>query len=426
MKTPHQQKISLLLVFTILLAVLLPACSGQKETNQPAATTNSASAPQNLTVWVSMSDAELATMQTVTEDWESQSGNTVEIINIPYFELMSKVETTFPAGEGPDLVEYPHTDVGIWSQAGLIAPYPDSALSESERANYQASALEAFTSEGRLYGIPQIADTVVLMYNKALVTKPPETMEELITMAKQLTRDDIYGFLVLDDNMWFSWGFVSGYGGYIFGKQGDTYDPEDLGIFSKDTANGMDYLMTLRNEHGLIPSDLNWNVITGKFTEGKVAMMLMNANQAGIYQKAGVDVGIAVIPRLPNGEMPHPLENVQGWGLNAYSDKQAAAADLAVFLGANLPVPLFQTSQGNIPVRSDVLSDPIIAGNPDAVAAVKQVEYAQPVPNIPEMSLAWTPLNNAFILVATGQKTTAQALMEAQQALKDAIAGQQE
>jgi arabinogalactan oligomer/maltooligosaccharide transport system substrate-binding protein len=72
-----------------------------------------------------------------------------------------------------------------------------------------------------------------------------------------------------------------------------------------------------------------------------------------------------------------------------------------------------------------VLSDPSIADNADAVAAVRQVENSQPVPNAPEMSLVWTPVNNAFILVAKGEKSPAQALLEAQQAVKDAIAGQE-
>ena len=47
------------------------------------------------------------------------------------------------------------------------------------------------------------------------------------------------------------------------------------------------------------------------------------------------------------------------------------------------------------------------------------------MPNIPEMGLVWVPLDNAFKLVASGEKSTAQALMEASQAIKDAIAGQE-
>lgn len=420
-----------LFFFILILTVSLPACNGTPLTSTPSAAEGTAEnlptqrQPEQLTVWAyPASDAEKAAMQTVVDAWEAQTGDTVELISYPYFEMLSKVEVAFPAGEGPDLLEFPHTNTGIWSQAGLIAPFPAGILSETEAANYRASALEGFTTSGNLYGIPQIADVVLLMYNKAFVTNPPQTMEELVQMGHELTKDDIFGFLMLDNNMWFGWGFVSGYGGYIFGKQDGTYNPSDIGIFTKSTADGLDYLMTFRKKEGLIPTDLDWNVITGKFTEGKVAMMFMNANQAGIYQQAGVDVGMAVMPKLPNGEMPHPLMNLHGWGINAYSKKQQAAAELAVYLGANLPVPLYQASPGNIPVRKDVMSDPIIANDSNASATAQQVEFAQPVPNIPEMGLVWTPLDNAFKLVATGEKSTAQALMEAAQAIRDAIAGQ--
>jgi arabinogalactan oligomer/maltooligosaccharide transport system substrate-binding protein len=405
-----------------------PSPTAQTETNQntpttvPTATTRP---PENLTMWVYMGDSDLVALQNVLKQWEAKTGDTVEVVNYPYFEMLGKVEIAFPAGKGPDLLEFPHTNTGVWSQAGLIAPFPEGVLSESEKAQYPASTIEAFTTGGKLYGIPQIADTVVLMYNKALVSKVPQTMDELVTLAKSLTKGDIYGFLFLDNNMWFSWEFISGYGGYIFGQKDGTYDANDIGVFNKGAVDGMNYLLKFRNQDGLIPKDLDWNVLTGKFTEGKVAMMIMNANQASIYENAGVDVGMAVIPQLPNGEMPHPLLNLHGWAINAYSSKQRAAAELAVYLGANLSIPLYQSSIGNLPVRSDVLNDPIIANDPDASAAIKEVELGQPVPNIPEMGVVWTPVNNAFDLSARGEKTPAQALLEAAQAVKDGIAAQQ-
>ena len=436
---------TLLIVLLAIATIGLPACSSNpatatsSPTQTPSETVSSNGAvsattlaasptnrpPEELTMWVYMSDADLEALRGVLNEWESLTGDTVEVINYPYFELIGKVEVAIPAKMGPDLVEYPHTDTGVWSQAGWIAPLPEGVLTEAEKAEYPASVLNAFTYKGKLYGIPQIADTVVLMYNKALVSEPPKTMDELVTMAKELTTDDIYGFLMLDNNLWFGWGFVSGYGGYIFGQKDGSYNPDDLGIFNKNAVDGLTYLMTLRNENGLIPSDLDWNVLTGKFTEGKVAMMIMNANQASIYMDAGIDVGIAVIPELPNGEMPHPLLNLHGWAVNGYSDKQQAAAELAVFLGANLALPLYQASIGNLPVRTDVLTDPLIANDANAAAAIQEVEYGDPVPNILEMGVVWTPLNNAFDLTAKGQMTPAQALLEAAQAIQDGIESQE-
>jgi len=423
-KTKHLKFI--ILIASALLIIFLPACTQKPSESTTEGPANGKRNPEELTLWVYFSsDEEMAVLESVVSEWEAQTGDQVEVIQYPYFEMLSKVEVSFPAGKGPDLIEYPHTNAGVWSQAHLIAPFPKGVLSETEAANYQTSALSAFTTDGQLYGIPQISDMVVLMYNKDLVTTPPTTMEELKIMAHELTTDNIYGFLMLDNNMWFGWGFISGYGGYIFGEKDGIYNPNDIGIFSKNTADGLDYLMTFRKIEKLIPSDVDWNVLTGMFTEGKVAMMFMNANQAGIYEEAGIRVGMAVMPQLPNGQMPAPLMNLHGWGLNAYSKKQQAAAELAVFLGAKLPVPLFQASAGNIPVRKDVMSDPVIANDPNANATAQQVEFGQPVPNIPEMGLAWTPIDNAFKLVATGEINTAQALMEAAQALREAIASQE-
>lgn len=406
-------------------ATQAPAPAQPTAAAQPTATPQPARRPATLTMWVYLTDPELAALNSVLEGWKAKTGDTVTVVNYPYFEMLTKVEVAFPAGEGPDLLEAPHTNTGVWGKAGLIAPFPEGALSAAERAQYQPSALQAFTFNGKLYGIPQTADTVVLMYNKKLLPKPPETMEELIERAKALTKDGTYGFLVLDNNMWFGWPFVSGYGAYIFGTTGQGYNPKDIGVATKGAADGLSYLLKLRNEHKLIPADLDWNVLTGKFTEGKVGAIVMNPNQYPVYKQAGVDVGMAVLPKLPNGEMPHPPLNVHGWAINGYSKKQQAAAELAVYLGANLPVPLFKAAVGDIPVRLDAAKDPAIASNADASAAAEQIRFAQPVPNIPEMAQVWAPLNSAFELAAKGAKTPAQALQEAADAISKAIAGQQ-
>jgi maltose-binding protein MalE len=400
------------------------AATQAQPTAVPVPTAKPARAPASLKVWVYLSDADLLVFQSVVNQWEAQTGDTVEVVNYPYFELLSKVDVAFPAGEGADLCEIPHSDIGVWGQAGLIAPLPEGVLSAEEKAKYQQSALDAFFYDGKQYGIPQIADVVVLLYNKDLVAKPPQTMDELIQMAKALQTDEVGGFWMLDNNMWYGWCFVGGYGGYIFGRTESGYDVNDLGVFSRGAAEGLDYLFSLRKEHKIIPENIDWNLLTGRFTEGKLGMMVQNANQATIYEAAGVDVGMAVIPKLPNGEMPAPMLSISGWAINGFSKQQQAAGELAVFLGANLAVPLYKSSSGNIPVRLDAMTDPAIAGNPDIMAAIEQVGLSQPVPNIPEMGLVWTPVNSAFELAAKGTKTSAQALFEAAEIVKAAIAGQ--
>ncbi|MDI7277242.1 MAG: extracellular solute-binding protein [Anaerolineae bacterium] len=391
---------------------------------EPTAVPVPAREPQELTMWVYMTDADLAALNEVLAGWKEETGDTVTVVNYPYFDLLNKVEVAFPAGEGPDVCEIPHTNTGVWSEAGLIAPI-DEAMGAEDRASYHESALQGFTFGGRLYGVPLIADTVVLMYNRALIPEPPDTMEELIEVAKGLTQEGQYGFLLLDNNMWFGWLFVGGYGGYIFGAGPAGFDPEDMGVANEGAIQGMEYMLKLRNEHKLIPTDLDWNLLTGKFTEGKVGAIVMNANQYSVYKQAGVDVGMAVLPELPNGEMPQPLLTVHGFAVNAYSQKKQAAAELAAYLGAHLPVPLFKAGVGNVPVRVDVLEDPAFAQDPDAMAAVQQVGYAQPVPGIAEMAQVWVPVNSAFELAAKGDKTPAQALKEAEEAVRTAIAGQE-
>lgn len=438
-KKEKQCSFFLLAASIIIAAFVLSACAAETEAPPPTQTpvedgTGTEAQPTaepterppvDLTVWVYKMDDEevLNTFEEVVNEWAEIRGDTVKVVNYPYFELLGKVEIAFPAGEGPDLFEMPHTDVGVWGQAGLIAPLPEGVVTEAERELYQPSALEAFTYDGQLYGIPQIADLVLLLYNKELISEPPQTMEELIETAKELTDGDTYGFMMLDNNMWYSWEFLSGYGAYIFGKDAEgAYNTKDIGLFNPGAIEGMEYLKTLRYEHKLIPEDIDYNILNGTFSEGRCAMIIQNANQAPVFRKAGVDVGVAVIPELPNGEMPLPLLTVHGWAVNGFSDKKQAAAELAAYLGANLPVPHFEVAPGDVPVRVDALENPVIAENPDAISMIQQVKYSQPVPNIPEMGFVWVPANNAFELVIKGEMTSEQALYEAEQAIKSSMA----
>jgi maltose-binding protein MalE len=180
MKTQFKHGIQMVFALLILISILLMSgCASQTETASPPPEPTSegieeetqlpseptSRSPVDLTVWVYNMDDEdvLNTFISIANEWAEINGDTVTVVNYPYFELLGKVEIAFPAGEGPDLTEMPHTDVGVWGQAGLIAAFPEGVLSEEEEALYYSSALDAFRYEGEIYGIPQIADTVLLM-----------------------------------------------------------------------------------------------------------------------------------------------------------------------------------------------------------------------------------------------------------------------
>ena len=75
------------------------------------------------------------------------------------------------AGDQPDFVLAPHSQIGPLHEAGLlkeITPLVDPA----QLAQYLTASVEALQVEEALYGLPQALDVNALYYNSALVDSP--------------------------------------------------------------------------------------------------------------------------------------------------------------------------------------------------------------------------------------------------------------
>src|SRR5699024_11982589 len=82
-------------------------------------------------------------------------------------------------------------------------------------------AVTSFSYEGIQYGIPAVVETYAMFYNTDLVPETPETIEELIEVAQDLTDGDTYGFLMNATDFYFAYPFLTGAEGYVFGQDED-------------------------------------------------------------------------------------------------------------------------------------------------------------------------------------------------------------
>ncbi|MBC7260500.1 MAG: extracellular solute-binding protein, partial [Chloroflexi bacterium] len=307
--------------------------------------------PVKLTVWINdrVGAPGMEATHKVIEEWAKETGNQVEVVDIGYFDMLDKIPVAFPAGEGPDLVMLTNNAAGGNYPGGLIIPM-DEALSADEKAKYTKAALDSFTIDGHLLGVPICADVYAILYNKKLISEPPKTMDELIAKAKELTKGDSYGFLYTVDQFWFSYPFWSGYGGYVFKWTGSGWDTNDVGFYNEGAIKGLNFVRDLVHVHNLMPPDVTWDVMNSLFTEGKAAMIITHPNMVSTFKEAGVDVGVARIPVLDNGKYPHPFATFTGFSVNAYSQHKEEAMALAAYLGEHLPVALYKANPGIIPV----------------------------------------------------------------------------
>jgi arabinogalactan oligomer/maltooligosaccharide transport system substrate-binding protein len=79
-------------------------------------------------------------------------------------------------------------------------------------------------------------------------------------------------------------------------------------------------------------------------------------------------------------------------------------------------------ADGEIPANSAAANDPAVQAQAAVAAYAAQVKLGVALPNTPDMSALWTPVQDALTAVWNGTQTPQQALSDAQAAATKGIA----
>ncbi|AWN22944.1 maltose ABC transporter substrate-binding protein [Deinococcus irradiatisoli] len=346
-----------------------------------------------LTVWTHFGDAELTWLKAQAASYTKSSGNTVEIVSVPFDQMPDKLIQSAPKGQGPDLVvTLPQDRLGQLAAAGVIEPMDKYITSKSD---LDKTALSAMTYQGKLFSLPMFAEAVAVVYNKKLLPGGvPSNWDQFIKTAQANTGSGKFGFLVDLANAYMNYGIFSAYGGYVFKNNNGTLNVKDVGLSNAGSDKAVAMLNDLRYKYNLIPEGVDGGVAKDAFVQGRLAMLLTGPWDMADIKKANIDYGIANLP-APTGATGKwsPFVGVQGVMMNAYSKNKVAAAQFAKSLVSSDAQTSFNKAGGRIPVslsaRVKLKSDPVVVGFGKAISA------GTPMPNVPQMSAVWGPWSNA-------------------------------
>lgn len=410
----------------VVVLLALAACGGSGESTPetsegvPSETvTQEEPEPVALTLWIAdrvSADGMTATREVVA-DWEAETGNTVEVVDNSFFELMNKMPMAIPAGDGPDAFMLTNNYLGQFLAQDLIAP-----IELAETADlFTDGALASFTLGGDTLGVPLVADVNALVYNKELLPEIPATMDDLVDQALSLNDGDTYGLLFPADQFWWTWAFQAGEGGYIFGSSDGEVDPTDIGFGNEGSVAGLEYVVDMVRTKGLLPADTTADVASSLFLAGKAAAIITGPTAIPEYLAAGIDVGIAPIPALASGSSPRPFATYTGFSVSVESAHPDETADLLRYLGEHLPTRLQAASAGNI----SALAAADAGGDAQTEGWIAQLANSDPLPSVPEMDFVWGPAGAAVTQAVQGQADPGPALTEAVAAIEEALAAQE-
>ena len=369
-----------------------------------------------LVIWCSEKQVEV--LQKLGEEYKAMSVVEVEVQQVDFGSIKPKFLTSAPTGEGPDIIVGPHDWVGELVVNGLLEPVrilPD-------RDKFYKTALEAFTFNGQLYGVPYAMEAIALIYNKDYVENPPENMEELIKMAKEIDEEyegEVRGFVYDAANFYFSAPFIFGYGGYVFKRTPKGLDVHDVGLANDGAIKGAKLIKRFFDE-GILQSGDNYGVMDGLFKEGNAAMIINGPWAVKDYRNAGIDYGVVPIPELEPGKPAKPFVGVQGFMVNAKSKNKFLAMEfLANFIARKDTMYKLYLADPRLPSRKDVLE--MVKDNPDIVGFTNSAKNGIPMPNVPEMAAVWGAMGDALNLIINGKASPEEALKNAVEKIKSQI-----
>ncbi len=362
-----------------------------------------------ITWWVPDWDQETA--QTLIDEFEATNPDyTVEMVVTTWDTMANKIQVALDSGDAPDVITELTSRANKYAREGQLTDVTDWYDDSMPTDDFLASALDAVTLDDAIYGVPFRHDSSGLLYNKTMLAAagfdgPPQTWDELVTMAKALTTDDAFGFgwpLGNDENT-----VVRFLEQYL--SQGGTITVADDGTTSFDTESveaGIGTIAASIQDGWATKSSLELDNtgLRDLFTNGKIAMYIGGAYDIAPIQEAGIDVGAALVPGV-GGPGTTTAD-----GFSFLVPEAAANVDGAKAFVQFLAQPANEAAlTATFPARTSAMDDEKFAEPLYQPFLDQLVDHSVPLPNHQAWSDMTTTIFSAVQSAALGDTTDADA-----------------
>ncbi|MTB63458.1 extracellular solute-binding protein [Streptococcus sp. zg-86] len=395
---------------------VLAACSSNK-----SASNDSAADGKSLTVYVDQGYKEY--IESAAKKFEEDNGVKVTVKTGDALGGLDNLSLDNQSGSAPDVMMAPYDRVGSLGSEGQLS---EVKLAETSMTDDTTKAL--VTNGGKVYGSPAVIETLVLYYNKDLITEAPKTFAELEALAKDSKyafageNGKTTAFLADWTNFYYTYGLLAGYGGYVFGDNGT--NPKEIGLNNEGAVKAIEYAKTWYGQwpQGLQDTSAAANLIKTQFTEGKTAAIIDGPWQAASYKEAKVNYGVATIPTLPNGKEYQAFGGGKAWVIPVGSQNPDMAQKFVDYLTSTDQQKALYDMTNEVPANTEAREYAVGKKDELTSAVVAQFSAAQPLPNISEMSTVWEPAANMLFEAASGKKDAKTAANDAVKLIEDTIA----
>lgn len=372
---------------------------------------------RHLVLWHSYRGSEKEALDKIIKSFNTTEKDIqVEALPIPYDAFADKITAAIPRGHGPDVFIFAHDRLGDWAESKVIEPI-DLFVQEDPSVieKFSPAHIKSLSYKGSLYGLPLAFKTTALFYNKRFVKKPPETVSEMIEIAKQVTdvKNEIYGLVYEAGNFYFHSALFHSCGARVFGEHGRP------NFASEESIRSFKFLTTLLRQK-IMPEEITSTLVTSLFNQNKAAFVINGPWFLGEIDRS-VDFGVGLLPLLDRKSLPSlteekrltPFLTVEAIIMSARSQHKKEAYRLIKFITDDRQAEI-RLLEGNQTVANLRLYEKEeIKRNSIIMAFFEQQKYSVPMENTPAMRMIWTPIQMALSKFIRGETRYREVLEEA-------------
>ncbi|PRX67300.1 carbohydrate ABC transporter substrate-binding protein (CUT1 family) [Nonomuraea fuscirosea] len=403
------------------VTLTLAACGGGGgESAAPAASVSDPSKVSGEVTWwdTTRPDSEGPTFQALIKEFQAKYPQVkVNYVNVPSDQAQNQFQTAAQAGTGaPDVIRSEVAWTSQFASLGYLQPL-DGSRAVDKPEDFLPGPLSSTKFGGKTYAVPQVTDTLALIYNKRLLKEAgheeaPKTIAELKQTALDVKAKTGAQGLALNVDSYFLLPFM-------YGEGGDLLDVANKKIVVNSPAN----VKAMETVSDLISSgaaakpattESYANAMTA-LKEGKAAM-IYNGPWAlsEIYQgkefKDKANLGIAPVPA---GSMKAAAPT-GGWNLAIYAGSKniPAAYEFVRFMTTAEAQAKIAKEISLLPTRTSAYDNPDVQANADVAVFKPIMDTAVPRPWIPEGGQLFQPLLEGYQALVGGKSAPADMLKQ--------------
>jgi arabinogalactan oligomer/maltooligosaccharide transport system substrate-binding protein len=390
------------------LAVSAAACGDGDPSTEPV---KDPAAISGTVTWWDTSDAtnEAPAFRELVRDFQAKYPKIkINYVNVPFADAQNKFKTAAQSGSGaPDVIRAEVGWTTEFAALGYLAPLEGTRALE-EPADLLPIPAASGRFAGRTYAVPQVTDTLALLYNKSLLKKaghdaPPATLDDLKKAALDVRKKTGAEGVGLNVDSYYLLPF-------IYGEGGDLVDASH----KKVTVDSAQAVTGVRRVADLISSgaapeptvqDSYQNLQTA-FKDGRLAMMYN-----GPWSMVDDYKGKAFKDRANLGVAPVPAGSVRAgsptgghdYAVYAGSKNLAASYEFVRFMAGTRSQVQITRALGLLPTRTSAYAQ--VADAPQVRLFKPAVDKEVPRQWIPEGGLLFDPLLQGYQKLVSGQAT---------------------